>query len=961
MTVRKGLGQANILRTNNNTSTGYGIAYADEVSGHRTVANLTALYALNDWQLSASGDNTGSDAIGQLWYVVNADGNGNGAFYQLKDWNKRKEAAGWSEFKGTGASTAAAVTFDNTASGMTAVNAQDAIEELNVKKLDKPEVGGTKGQVLSLDENGNTIWKNGETGAPGPQGPQGNTGSSVEYPFELVNNLETDDATKALSAQMGKKLGEDNKVLNAKVDGTFVEITNKYQVSNGAMDIRAIKVGATLANYTIHPVNNYRTVVIDGIKKGEKFYVVCNSYNYYPSVLFVNTNTNIVVSKSISNVGYNHKVQVTAPESADRMIFTTYVGNNENYGIYKNYGIVDYDYKLDVPYNPIHNGYLSLLVKGTTTIINYFNNQQVELKRNTNSNYGYYNIPVKEGELYYLHSSYDRAEFLYVLLDKNDYIVSCERGHSFDGFITIPEKAVRLIAHIKVNSGMTLGAERFNEVLQICVKKEKGRSIARFIRKGLINAINTSNVGDIVENLNFDKSNNFFVGLLEVCHERELVSLDIGDCPKENLTLAFLDKDNKLIYKESSNSVSVKTCIAPEGSEYLYIAFRHLGDSIPITDIYTKVKIDISNVKSFVSAVDNKSKNKDFVVPNVFRGIVGQQKVVYYDNLIEGLDNGLDSPCSLNCVIQSTFDNKDMNYDRCWSISSDMLTNTYLGNHAFNLTAYDKKIEEYATKKCYLKIIPKTGLSNSHNICIIGDSNIDGSYILKAIYDRFAWLGGTQPTMVGSKSSTIEGVTIKHEGRSGWTTSQMVGTGSPFYNSTSKKLDVASYRSNNSISGVIDVAVIALGINECILTGNSTYNTIKPLIDAFLADNPNCKVILELPHLGANTMGGGWSAYPYASKKISYYKNVIAQRKSYIDFFENSEEYKDKVIIGEGCYALDRYYGFPYSQKKMSELIDVQEFVHTNCVHPNNDGYKQEGYAYFVTILDMLQTIEAEN
>ena len=98
MTVRKGLGQANILRTNNNTSTGYGIAYADEVSGHRTVANLTALYALNDWQLSATGDNTNSDAVGQLWYVVDTDGNGNGALYQLKDWNKRKEAAGWSQF-----------------------------------------------------------------------------------------------------------------------------------------------------------------------------------------------------------------------------------------------------------------------------------------------------------------------------------------------------------------------------------------------------------------------------------------------------------------------------------------------------------------------------------------------------------------------------------------------------------------------------------------------------------------------------------------------------------------------------------------------------------------------------------------------------------------------------------------------------------------------------------------------
>lgn len=42
----------------------------------------------------------------------------------------------------------------------------------------------------------------------GPKGEQGNTGSSVAYPFELVNNLETDDNTKALSAKMGKKLGE---------------------------------------------------------------------------------------------------------------------------------------------------------------------------------------------------------------------------------------------------------------------------------------------------------------------------------------------------------------------------------------------------------------------------------------------------------------------------------------------------------------------------------------------------------------------------------------------------------------------------------------------------------------------------------------------------------------------------------------------------------------------------------
>lgn len=49
----------------------------------------------------------------------------------------------------------------------------------------------------------------GPQGPQGPEGPQGNTGASVDYPYELVNNLTTDDATKGLSAAMGKKVGDE--------------------------------------------------------------------------------------------------------------------------------------------------------------------------------------------------------------------------------------------------------------------------------------------------------------------------------------------------------------------------------------------------------------------------------------------------------------------------------------------------------------------------------------------------------------------------------------------------------------------------------------------------------------------------------------------------------------------------------------------------------------------------------
>ncbi len=40
----------------------------------------------------------------------------------------------------------------------------------------------------------------------GLKGAQGDTGSSVDYPFTIVNNLTTDDATQALSAAMGVEL-----------------------------------------------------------------------------------------------------------------------------------------------------------------------------------------------------------------------------------------------------------------------------------------------------------------------------------------------------------------------------------------------------------------------------------------------------------------------------------------------------------------------------------------------------------------------------------------------------------------------------------------------------------------------------------------------------------------------------------------------------------------------------------
>jgi len=79
---------------------------------------------------------------------------------------------------------------------------------------------GAKGDTGAQGPKG----EKGDTGATGPQGPQGNTGSSVDYPFELANNLTTDDPTIGLSAAQGVVLDGKISQLRQEVYGINEEI-----------------------------------------------------------------------------------------------------------------------------------------------------------------------------------------------------------------------------------------------------------------------------------------------------------------------------------------------------------------------------------------------------------------------------------------------------------------------------------------------------------------------------------------------------------------------------------------------------------------------------------------------------------------------------------------------------------------------------------------------------------------
>ena len=108
-----------------NNPSAYGIVRAIEVSGHKTVSSLSALYKIPDCILSDTGDNSGNDSLGQLWYVIDAK-----EVYQLVNWEKRNEAGGWKPY-------------------LSGVISDEALEEILKTKQDKLIAG----EGISISED----------------------------------------------------------------------------------------------------------------------------------------------------------------------------------------------------------------------------------------------------------------------------------------------------------------------------------------------------------------------------------------------------------------------------------------------------------------------------------------------------------------------------------------------------------------------------------------------------------------------------------------------------------------------------------------------------------------------------------------------------------------------------------------------------------------------------------------
>lgn len=519
-----------------------------------------------------------------------------------------------------------------------------------------------------------------------------------------------------------------------------------------------------------------------------------------------------------------------------------------------------------------------------------------------------------------------------------------------NNILVMPSNAKTLLLSSKVLKGTIPGAEIIGNYKRVLDLDNDNIGINETWRLAGNSTFSTiPNVGDHAPQTAINTLNPYINTAYFECTKGDIFSIQ---SETGGYVLALITDENDIVLVKDLNITGYLNIAAPSGASHIFIQVQQ-------TDVFHKYNGRVfrnSKIEQHAVTINQFASNSiypyDFIVAPTFYAVKGYQKNIYQDSLICGLDCGLDSPSGLYINISSSIRNS-------YSFRSRSLrvTPTITGTYTLRLEAYNSYVNKVKDKSINFVVSDAVGLNNNHNVIIIGDSLIAGGGIAKFTRDRFSELGGVTPTFVGSKSSTVDEETINHEGIGGVKMAYFSGTSSPFY--IGGKLDVTAYKAANNIVGDIDLAVFQLGVNDDILGGAGDASSLIPIINAFLKDSPNCKFIVQMTTADANTQGAGWEVYGANNRyKMSFTKNTWSTRKSILDTF-NTTEWKGTVYIGDAVVGLDRYYGYPYEMTKDNKWEPVEEFHHTNSVHPNTYGYRMLADGYFFLMLHILQNMES--
>jgi len=230
----------------------------------------------------------------------------------------------------------------------------------------------------------------------GLKGAQGNTGSSVDYPFTIVNNLTTNDATQALSAAMGVQLEGEISQLEAEETKLKDTVDGSYLAENFTKEVVDFTT-ASLRNYLIDNENkygastSYKHAIINAV--GDDVIDVTANGNYDARIAFVNNLSAPVSGEDVPVVTGTNVVFVPAGKSqrfivpSGAVAVLVYVGGS-GFGSAPSYMAVYRMKKVSVPGNKVLSGIVADGYTGSGATLS-----------GSASSYGMA-FPVKNGKVY---------------------------------------------------------------------------------------------------------------------------------------------------------------------------------------------------------------------------------------------------------------------------------------------------------------------------------------------------------------------------------------------------------------------------------------------------------------------------------------------------------------------------------------------------------------------------------
>ena len=186
-------------------------------------------------------------------------------------------------------------------------------------------------------------------------------------------------------------------------------------------------------------------------------------------------------------------------------------------------------------------------------------------------------------------------------------------------------------------------------------------------------------------------------------------------------------------------------------------------------------------------------------------------------------------------------------------------------------------------------------------------------------------------------------------------TSWTVGGSNPLWNTITNKLDFTHYRQDLcGLSTPLDICNIQLGVNDSMGSVKTTkadwaetLSAVTTLVDAILADSPNCKIIINLAGLDCPSPTGWASLNGFTAAKRNYQINNYYLRTYINELIEARGDYKTNVFIGQSVMGINRWYGYGYTDSRYRYFKISESMPSSDLTKLKNFDFQQRSvYVY---------------